>query len=90
MIKRYKFKIIPENGGFVGFALLNDEVAYQTNVCSSSQIASLSLTELVQKNQQVGSKKDSTTTLKQINFKTIPVSAPSAIPSAPKKCCGRG
>ena len=44
---KYKLKIVPQDGGYVGYALLNDEVVYTTNNHKDTVMASRELSSYV-------------------------------------------
>lgn len=44
---KYKTKIVPENGGYVGYAIQNDEVVFTTNVHRDSVMAIRELTNYI-------------------------------------------
>lgn len=91
---KYKLKIIPEGGGYIGHAILNDEVVFTTSVCRDTIAASRQLSQFVASQNNVQ--------LIPINrpLKTAPVPAMinnttafannSAPASGARKCCGRG
>ena len=89
-MSKYKLKIVPENGKFVGYAMENDEVKAKTEPCQNSSVASRNLSILV-------SSLDSSPTINQPKVfsmgsttRQTPPSAPAPQPSAPaRKCCGR-
>lgn len=90
---KYKLKIVPENGGYVGYALLNDEVALTTNVHKDAIMASRELSKLVANekpvtfvtpapNQQPNMVRSA---LPPAQFRTTAKSSNST-----SRCCGRG
>jgi hypothetical protein len=94
-IPKYQFKIIPQDGGYVGYAMLNDEVVFTTPVCRDSVVASRSLTNFVSE------KTKTNIPHRPMNPSFAPVPAmrvgsmtnPSPAnnnAAAPRKCCGRG
>ena len=74
---KYKFRIVPESGGYVGYALLNDEVVHTTSVCKDTIVASRSLT---------------TFAASQGNSPNLEIRSPASnsSASASRRCCGRG
>lgn len=90
---KYKLKIVPENGGYVGYALLNDEVALTTNIHKDAIMASRELSKLVANEKPV--------TLATPVPSQQPNMVHSALPPAQfrttakssnvtSRCCGRG
>ena len=90
---KYKLKIVPENGGYVGYALLNDEVALTTNIHKDAIMASRELSKLVANekpvtlatpvpNQQPNMVHSA---LPPVQFRTTARSSNST-----SRCCGRG
>lgn len=44
---RYKTKIVPENGGYVGYLMLNENIVYATNTHPDTIMASRELTSFL-------------------------------------------
>lgn len=98
MNNKYKLKITQEDGMYVGYCLLNDEVVAKTAPCRDSTSASRNLAILVGTLQaplapQLPIQKPSgTSVLKSAPSASVPISytasrAPQ--PNSPRKCCGR-
>lgn len=88
---KYKLKIIPQDGGYVGYALQNDEVVLTTNVHKDSVMASRELSKLIMDKEQI-TFVPSTKVFSSSQIPAAPqgIAQPSA-PSAPtRRCCGRG
>lgn len=85
---KYKLKILPENGGYVGYALLNDEVVFSTSVCKDSIIASRELSTFVATKQPT----NHATARHIVTAPTVYAqsASPSPAPSPSRRCCGRG
>lgn len=80
----YQQKIIPDQGGYKGLLLLNGEVVYTTEKCST-------LKQAADKVRQQMARNAVTTTSKQVINKA-PISftyTPSTVPPSPRRCCGR-
>lgn len=88
---KYKLKIVPEGSQFIGYALENDEVVFQTNPCRDSIAASRELSKLINNEQPVSfsNKPVQVGTLKPQSSTPTPAPLPAPIPT-PRKCCGRG
>jgi hypothetical protein len=89
---KYKLKIVPEGTQFIGYALENDEVVFQTNPCRDSIAASRELTKLIGGKQPVVFGSKQTNNIIKASSTPAPVSnQPSSTPPAPqpRKCCGR-
>lgn len=98
---KYKLKIVPQNEGYVGYALLNDEIAFTTtfNKDASSVSKELSVfasTVVPPAAVPVPNKPQPTVstitpqprpTPVPLHIQTIPT---NPTPPAPKRCCGRG
>ena len=85
---KYKLKIIPQDGGYIGYALLNDEVAYTTAFNKDSSAVSKELSMFVTK-QPLSSIVHKPTGLVEDIKKTTSTSV-TQTNSTPRKCCGRG
>ena len=87
---KYKLKIVPQDGGYVGYALLNDEVVFTTNKHKDTVMASRELSNYVAQNQTAAPKP---VPVRRTNSALVTPSATvqQSAPVAPvKKCCGRG
>ena len=86
---KYKLKIVPQDGGYVGYALLNDEVVYTSNVHKDAVMASRELSNYVASVTEVNP-----VPVRRANsaLKTppAPIQGVSSAQAAPaRKCCGR-
>lgn len=89
-MNKYKFKILPEEGKFKGYATLNDEVVYTTRIHNDAITASRDLAQYA-----VTQQGKSTLQLKAKSFtikKSEKPSAPQTVntPAFARRCCGRG
>ena len=86
---KYKLKIVQENGGYVGRAILNDEVEFTTNVHKDPIMASRELSNYVASKQE-----ESSRNIRRTSSATSPSLVAPDMPSmtsAPaRRCCGRG
>ena len=87
---KYKLKIVPQDGGYVGYALLNDEVVFTTNKHKDTVMASRELSSYVASVTQVNP-----VPVRRANsaLKTPPApiqgtAQPTAAPA--RRCCGGG
>jgi hypothetical protein len=101
---KYKTKIIPENGGYVGYALLNDEVVFTTNNHKDPVMASREISNYIASTPPIIVQKPtlrSASSNHLVPVRRSPVQqgpAPAQpvqgfaqpSPSAPRRCCGRG
>lgn len=80
----YEQKIIPENGGYKGVLLANNEVVFTTTPCSS-------LKEAAEKLKERLSNLNSPQSKAAVSFDTAPFShAPiNPVPNPAPRCCGR-
>jgi len=88
---KYKLKIVPQDGGYVGYASQNNEVVLSTNVHKDSVMASRELSRLIMDKEQI----TFAPVKKVFSSSQIPAApqgiAQPAAPSAPtRRCCGRG
>jgi hypothetical protein len=86
---KYKLKIVPQDGGYVGYALLNDEVVYTSNVHKDTVMASRELSNYVASVTEVNP-----VPVRRANsaLKTppAPIQGVSSAQTAPvRRCCGR-
>ena len=70
---KYKLKIVPQDGGYVGYALLNDEVVYTTNNHKDTVMASRELSSYVAS----ASQEPAIPTQKSASVRSSAVQAPS-------------
>lgn len=87
---KYKLKIVPQDGGYVGYALLNDEVVYTSNIHKDTVMASRELSNYIAQNQTATPKP---VPVRRTNSALVTPSATvqqSAPVASMKKCCGRG
>ncbi len=96
-MNKYKLKIVQEDGMYVGYALQNDEIAFKTNPCKDSVTASRSLSILIGKSHapsvhQMPAQRaaGATSTYKAPSIPISHTAASAPLPTAPRKCCGRG
>ena len=93
---KYKFRIVPESGGYVGYALLNDEVVHTTSVCKDTIVASRSLTTFAASqgnspNLEIRRPVRSAPVPAMVNSNLRSASpASNSSASASRRCCGRG
>lgn len=98
MIK-HKVKILPVDGKFIGYALVNDEVVKQTQPCKDTISASRELSKLL--NEETDNLSTKPLVGKQAQFivnqtntsSTLPPVNPLPAKSPPvisRRCCGRG
>ena len=88
---KYKLKIVPQDGGYVGYALQNDEVIYTTSVHKDTIMASRELSKFV-------SNQDKPQTISPVPFQRANSALPipsstvrsNSRPVTNTKCCGRG
>jgi hypothetical protein len=89
---KYKLKIVPQDGGYVGYALLNDEVVFATSVYKDSTIVSRELSKFTNKSEK--SSPIVPVPNKRANSAiTIPtaINRSSGKPTGgSSRCCGRG
>jgi len=93
--QKYQFQILPQDGGYVGYAMLNGEVVFTTPVCRDSIAASCSLSSFVSQKTN-----NNAIPVRQANSNFAPVPAmraggtanasPANNNPAPRSCCGRG
>lgn len=101
-MQKYKQKIVQQDGGYVGYVLLNDEVIFTTDQCRDTVAASRQLAVFLSK-QNASQKNNPSSASTPRPDPTVPVPpqrANSAIQfppvtirnqsSAPRRCCGRG
>ena len=84
---KYKLKIIPHQEGYVGYALLNDEVVHTTQVLNNPSLVANYLAIFTSENGESSVINNAT------NEQFVPASpSPSDVapPATPRKCCGRG
>jgi hypothetical protein len=91
-MSKYKLKIVPENGRYVGYALENDEVKAKTEPCQNSSTASRHLSILIASlDSSPSTNQPKVFSVGSTTRQAPPPSAPQPQPSAPaRKCCGRG
>ena len=98
---KYKLKIVPQDGGYVGYALLNDEIAFTTAVNKDASSVSKELSVFVSTAVPpaavvVPSKPQITASTTTYHPQPTPVPhsiqtvSTNPTPSAPRRCCGRG
>lgn len=99
---KYKTKISPENGGYIGRAFLNDELAFTTNIHKDAVMAARELssyiatavpqTPVVQKPVNVvQSSPNNLVPVSRNGTNPAPTQASSSpFNPPPRKCCGRG
>ena len=92
---KYQFKIIPQDGGYVGYAMLNDEVVFTTPVCKDSIVASRSLTNFISQKTNnnaipVRQMKPGFAPVPAMQAGPISNPSPASNTAAPRRCCGRG
>lgn len=89
-MKKYTFKVIPQDGGYVGYALLDDEVIFTTNVCKDIITASRTLSTIVR--DQIAPTPPSSSIVPEAeeSKKTKPTRKRATKKTPTKKCCGRG
>ena len=86
-MNKYKIKIVQENGMHVGYALLNNEIAFKTEPFGDSISASRKIATLISENRPPAPIIRAT----DQKASSIPISYTAANPTRPaKKCCGRG
>lgn len=91
-MKKYTFKVIPQDGGYVGYALLDDEVVFTTNACKDVVTASRTLSNVVR--DQTAPTPPSASVIPKAEESEVVVEPPKRKRAAKKtptrKCCGRG
>ena len=89
---KYKLKIVPQDGGYVGYALLNDEVVFTTNKHKDSATASRELSSYVASNTQVKPvpMKRAQSVLQTPSAPIQGTAQPPPPAASARKCCGRG
>jgi hypothetical protein len=98
-MSKYKIKILPIDGKFIGYALLNDEIIKQTGPCKDTISASRELSKLLNEEANLFDKKTLTPTPVMFAANQT-TSSSTVVPSGPlpsssprpisRKCCGRG
>ena len=88
---KYKLKIVPENGGYVGYALINNEVVFNTNTHKDTIMASRELSKFIgnQNNSQTIVPVPQQRANSAINIPQTTVRS-NAKTASSTKCCGRG
>jgi len=51
-MQKYKQKIVQQDGGYVGYVLLNDEVIFTTDRCRDTNIASREISKFLNKQEK--------------------------------------
>ena len=94
----YKLKIVPQDGGYVGYALLNDEIAFTTAFNKDATAVSKELSVFASTNQPQAPVVVVNRSAGSVGVMRAPTPAtpapsnptPTASTSVPRKCCGRG
>ncbi len=86
---KHKLKIVPEGGQYIGYALLNDEVVFQTSPCKDTIACSRALSQFVGK-QSTTSPVPAHFAQRAIQAPAAPISGASQTTASPRRCCGRG
>lgn len=87
---KYNTRIVPQSNGYVGYALLNNEPVFTTNVCNTPQQASSAIEAFI------SSKTNNETTLRtnlapSVFYPTqVSRAQGNSAPAASRGCCGRG
>jgi hypothetical protein len=96
---KYKLKIVPQDGGYVGYALLNDEIAFTTSFNKDVTAVSKELSVFASTNQPqapvvvVANRSAGSVEVMRAPAPAAPAPSnptPTASTSVPRKCCGRG
>ena len=95
---KHKLKIVLENGMYVGYALVDDKVVFQTNPCRDSISCSRALSQYAGKQTAKATPVPTSrghritqTLVKSSSTPTVsPTVAPRPVPTPTRRCCGRG
>lgn len=85
----HKIKIASQDGKYIGYALINNEVVFETAPQNDVNTASRLVSEYIQgiKGQPVAV---NISAQQPTSAFTNPVPAAATVQPAPRKCCGRG
>ena len=93
MTNKYQFKIIPQDGGYVGYAMQNNEVVFTTPVCKDTVAASRSLSSFISQQTNsalLPSQRTIKPSVPALRNGPIANPAPANNGSTARRCCGRG
>ena len=90
---KYQFKIVPQDGGYVGYVMLNNEVIHNTPVCKDTIAASRNISSFIsQKTNNAAVPMPKTLQPSVPALRSGPVANPNPANNnaSPRRCCGRG
>lgn len=91
---KHKLKIVQENNMYVGYALVDDKIVFQTSPCRDSVSCSRALSQYSGKQssqaRQVPTPKGRRIVQTSSQNVPAPTIAPTPAPKPTRRCCGRG